>query len=107
MKVLYPFLILASISQAALHHYEEANSAGYAQGELVHTVILSLKGRGKLKNGKTKIIELLVTLSEIKVTQRLIVSTKASTNDTRAQQDYDLMVLQMSFKRPGGIRIHL
>jgi|TARA_B110000977_G_scaffold174734_1_gene228875 hypothetical protein len=95
MKILYPFLILALFTGCS-SHYEEVNSVGYAKGELVHTVILSLKDNVNQKR-KDEIIDLLVTLSEIKETQRLIVSTKASTNDTRAQQDYDL-ILQMSFK---------
>jgi len=43
MNVLYPFLILALFTGCS-YHYEEVSSLGYAKGELVHTVILSLKG---------------------------------------------------------------
>ncbi|HCY46756.1 MAG TPA: hypothetical protein DHU89_08725 [Flavobacteriales bacterium] len=95
MNVLYPFLILALFTGCS-YHYEEVSSLGYAKGELVHTVILALKGDVSQKR-KEEIIRLLGSLSEIDETQGLTVSTKARTNDTRAQRDYDL-ILQMSFK---------
>ena len=95
MKVLYPFLILAFISSCS-YHYEETNSTGYTQGELVHTVFLSLKDE-VTQNRKEKIIKILKSLGEIKVTKGLTVSVKAETEDARAETNYDL-VLQMAFK---------
>lgn len=103
MKVLYPFLILA-LFVGCSSHYEKVNSLGYAKGELVHTVILSLKN-GVNQKRKDEIIGLLATLSQIKETQRLIVSTKAHTKDSRAQQDYDL-ILQMSFKNQTALETY-
>jgi len=103
MKVLYPFLILALFTGCS-SHYGEVNSVGYAKGELVHTVILSLKD-GVSQKWKDKIIGLLSTLSQIKEAQRLIVGTKARTKDSRAQQDYDL-ILQVSFKNQTALEAY-
>jgi hypothetical protein len=103
MKVLYPFLILALFTGCS-SHYGEVNSVGYAKGELVHKVILSLKD-GVSQKWKDKIIGLLSTLSQIKEAQRLIVGTKARTKDSRAQQDYDL-ILQVSFKNQTALEAY-
>ncbi len=94
MKVLSTFLILTLFSSCS-YHYEETNSTGYSEGELVHTVILSLKDE-VTQNRKEKIIEILKSLSDIKVTKGLTVSEKAETEDNRAKTNYNL-VLQMSF----------
>ena len=95
MKVLPTFLILALFTGCS-YHYDQINSIGYAKGDLVHTVILSLKNEVSEKR-QEEIINLLGSLAEIKETQGLIVRAKALADDKRAKRDYNL-ILQMSFK---------
>ncbi len=96
MKLAITILSL-SLLTACSYKYESKsiNHIGYEKGDLVHTVILSLKD-STTETRKEEILDLLKGLKEVSGTKRLFTSIPAETDDSRAKRDYDI-ILQMAF----------